>query len=147
MAATLIILQVTLGIYANLAHKPRKGGWFVAHRIVAFLIILGISLHLLAPYALNNDLTKDLPTATQSADTSNLKTFSKDELAKYNGQNGNDAYVAYKNVVYDVTNHSKWKNGQHNGQKAGTDLTKALSLSPHGDKVFQDLPVVGTYTD
>lgn len=147
LAATLIIVQVALGIYANLAHKPRKGGWFVAHRIVAFLIVLGIALHLLSPYALNNAVTKDSPTSTQSADTSNVKTFTKDELAKYNGENGNDAYVAYKNVVYDVTNHSKWKNGQHNGQKAGTDLTEAISSSPHGVKVFQDLPVVGQYTN
>lgn len=147
LAAAFIILQVALGIYANHTHKPRKGVWFVAHRIVAVLIVLAIVLHLLVPYALNNAVTKDSPTDTQSEDTSNLKIFTKDELAQYNGENGNDAYVAYKDVVYDVTNHSKWKNGQHNGKKAGTDLTKAISSSPHGDKVFEDLPVVGKYTD
>lgn len=153
LAATLIIAQVSLGIYATRAHKPRKGVWFVAHRLVAVLIILGIFLHLLAPYALNSLLPQSATTAVQSTtiDTpsteadSQLKRFTKDDLAKYDGKNGNAAYVAYKNVVYDVSNVKKWVNGEHNGNRAGNDLTQALSASPHGETVLKDLPVVGEY--
>ena len=31
------------------------------------------------------------------------KTFTRDELRKYNGQNGADAYIAIDGIVYDVT--------------------------------------------
>ena len=150
LAAALIILQVALGIYATRAHRPRKGMWFVTHRLIAVLIILGIALHVLVPYALNNALLNNSTAAAQSTvqtteTTNNATSFTKADLAKYNGKNGNAAYVAYKNVVYDVTNNRQWVNGQHNGHSAGADLTQAISASPHGDKVFKDLPVVGQY--
>jgi len=97
LAATLIISQVGLGIYATRAHKPRKGTWFVTHRLIAVLIILGVSLHLLAPYALNSLLPQPTTTAVQSTaiDTPStaadrqLTRFTKDDLAKSNGKNGN----------------------------------------------------------
>lgn len=138
LAAILIISQVSLGIYATRAHKPRKGAWFVAHRLIAVLIILGIFLHLLAPYSLNRILLQPATSAVQSTETDTQSTvadrqltrFTKDELAKYDGKDGNPAYVAYKNVVYDVSNVSKWVNGEHNGNTAGNDLTQALSGSP-----------------
>jgi predicted heme/steroid binding protein len=66
------------------------------------------------------------------------------ELKKYNGQNGNPAYVAYKGVIYDVTNAKKWKNGKHeNGVVAGVDLTSAMGDAPHGTEVLNGLPVIG----
>lgn len=147
LAAVFIMVQVALGIYANLAHKPRKGIWFITHRTIAILIVAGIGFHLIAPYTLNNALIKNSTAVAQSTETTNLSSFTKDDLANYNGKNGNKAYVAYKNVVYDVTNNKQWVNGQHNGHNAGSDLTKAISDSPHGDKVFKDLPVVGEYVN
>ena len=47
------------------------------------------------------------------------KTFTKDELAKYNGQNGQPAYVAIKGVVYDVSGQAAWQGGKHHGNLAG----------------------------
>jgi len=32
-----------------------------------------------------------------------MRTFNKNELAKYNGKNGTPAYIAYKGKVYDVS--------------------------------------------
>jgi predicted heme/steroid binding protein len=146
LAASLLILQVALGIYAAAAHRPRKGPWFVTHRLIAVLLILAIGYHLLAPYGLNvilanNSVGSATTGITVAAD--GQTTFTQEELAKYNGQNGSKAYVAYKGVVYDVSNVPQWKNGKHNGQKAGTDLTGAISSSPHGDSVFKTLTVVG----
>ena len=71
------------------------------------------------------------------------KIFTKEELAIYNGQNGNPAYVAVSGVVYDVTNVKEWSNGQHHGLTAGQDLTQQIAGAPHGTSVLAGLPVVG----
>ncbi|ABX41188.1 hypothetical protein [Lachnoclostridium phytofermentans] len=52
IAAIMMILQVLLGVYANVKKKPRKGAWLITHRVIAVLIILGISIHLIIPNAL-----------------------------------------------------------------------------------------------
>lgn len=72
------------------------------------------------------------------------KVFTREELAKFNGQNGQPAYVAISGVVYDVSNKAAWQGGKHHGNEAGHDLTDVLyNKSPHGDKVLKDLPVMG----
>lgn len=72
------------------------------------------------------------------------QTFTKEELAKFDGQNGQPAYVAVNGTVYDVSGKKAWAGGKHHGHVAGQDLTNALlNDSPHGDKVLKDLPVVG----
>ncbi|MBU3829566.1 MAG: cytochrome B5 [Candidatus Limosilactobacillus merdavium] len=72
------------------------------------------------------------------------KTFSKEELATFNGQNGQPTYVAVNGTVYDVSGKKAWTDGKHHGHIAGQDLTDALlNDSPHGDKVLKRLPVVG----
>lgn len=81
--------------------------------------------------------------ATESADKTNLKTFTLEELKKYDGQNGNPAYVAVNGTVYDVSNDRKWQNGKHEEYKAGTDLTADMKNAPHDNKVLDSLPVIG----
>lgn len=67
-----------------------------------------------------------------------------DELKKHDGQNGAKAYIAYKNVVYDVTNSPLWKEGNHQGSHtAGHDLTSELPDAPHSTEVFKRFKVVG----
>jgi predicted heme/steroid binding protein len=67
-----------------------------------------------------------------------------EELAEYNGKDGNPAYIAVEGVIYDVTNSKKWEDGEHNGFTAGEDLTdKIKEVSPHGTSVLSKLPVVG----
>lgn len=85
--------------------------------------------------------------ATSSSPQSNAQTFTLDELAQYDGKNGNDAYIAVEGIVYDVTNAAKWQNGNHYGVQAGTDCTTAISRSPHGSSVLDGLPIVGTLTE
>ncbi len=76
-----------------------------------------------------------------------MKEFSINELAKYNGQNGSPAYIAVDGVVYDVSNDKHWKNGEHiptQGKlKAGVDASDIILKSPHGKEVLKELPVVG----
>lgn len=187
LAALLMLCQLLLGIYATAAKRPRKGLWFWIHRLIAVLLILGIALHLLAPYAFSIRTQKNVPesaaaaqsgsaalpgntqtasavtqasslqaaataqsgsastaAASASAASSALPSFTLQELAKYNGQNGAKAYIACNGKVYDVTDVPQWNNGGHHGHVAGTDLTDVLSQSPHGDSVLQNLTVVGT---
>lgn len=82
--------------------------------------------------------------AASSNSQANAKTFTLEELAQYDGKNGNDSYVAVSGIVYDVTNADKWQNGSHYGVQAGTDCTTAISRSPHGISVLDGLPIVGT---
>ncbi len=67
-----------------------------------------------------------------------------EELAAFNGKNGNPAYMAVNGVIYDVTNAKGWKDGEHEGYSAGQDLTEPLAQSPHGDSVLKDLTIVGS---
>lgn len=73
------------------------------------------------------------------------KTFTAEELAKYNGQNGAPAYVAVDGNVYDVSNVATWRNGKHHGNLAGHDVSAAIRRSLHMKKVLDGLPVVGKF--
>ncbi|MFD1454646.1 cytochrome b5 domain-containing protein [Levilactobacillus lanxiensis] len=76
------------------------------------------------------------------------KVFNQAELAKFNGQDGQPAYVAIAGVVYDVSGVEAWAGGKHHGNLAGQELTSVIDgKSPHGRKVLKNLPVVGKYED
>lgn len=75
------------------------------------------------------------PTTSQSA-----KTFTVDELAKYNGENGNAAYVAVDGDVYDLT--TVFKKGKHFSHYAGQELTSSF-YSYHAKKEISKYPIVG----
>lgn len=87
-----------------------------------------------------------IPESYDDIDTTsepNNKVFTLEELKKYNGQNGNPAYIAVDGTIYDVTNNKKWKNGKHCSVTSGNDLSKEIGSSPHGKDVLKKLPVVG----
>jgi len=72
------------------------------------------------------------------------KVFTLEELEKYDGKDENPAYVAVDGVVYDVSNSSAWRRGEHNGFQAGNDLTDEIkNISPHGVSKLKNLTVVG----
>ncbi len=72
------------------------------------------------------------------------KKFTLEELAKYNGKNGNPAYVAFKGKIYDVTESSFWMGGDHLGaHEAGKDLTLEIDLAPHGPENLERMKIVG----
>lgn len=67
-----------------------------------------------------------------------------EELAQYNGKDGQPAYIAVDGIIYDVTNSAAWKNGQHNGFDAGKDLTSEIKeKSPHGVGKLDNVVEVG----
>lgn len=107
-------------------------------KILILLIVFSV---ILTGCSSNSNTASPTPTTTE---TSADKTFTLEELAKYDGQNGNPAYVAVDGVVYDVSNAKNWNKGVHkNGVTAGKDLTNRIGSSPHGKSVLSKLPIVG----
>ena len=83
-------------------------------------------------------------TTKSSTSTVSKQNLTLEQLKKYDGQNGNPAYVAVDGTIYDVTNAKNWSNGKHkNGITAGKDLSKEIGGAPHGKSVLANLPVVG----
>jgi len=71
-----------------------------------------------------------------------VKIFTVQELAKYNGLNGQPAYAAVDGVVYDLS--PVFQNGIHaNLYTAGQELTDAF-YSKHMKEILNKFPVVGT---
>ncbi|MFV0412791.1 MAG: cytochrome b5 domain-containing protein [Oscillospiraceae bacterium] len=83
--------------------------------------------------------------STAAASGAEERIFTLEELAAYNGKDGQPAYVAVDGVVYDVSASPEWENGEHKmGITAGQDLTEEIkNKSPHGVSVLSGFPVVG----
>lgn len=73
-----------------------------------------------------------------------LLMMTADDLAKFDGKNGNKAFVAVDGKVYDVTGDRNWSNGDHyKGMKAGIDLSAYIDQAPHGRQILDQFTVVG----
>jgi predicted heme/steroid binding protein len=70
--------------------------------------------------------------------------YSKSQLALRNGQDKPEIWIAYKGVIYDVTNSRLWRQGKHYEHWAGQDLTHELKDAPHTEWVFEKLTIIGT---
>ena len=75
-------------------------------------------------------------------------SFTLEELAEHDGQNGNDCYVAVGGEVYLIEGFALWQMGQHvpsNGRATcGNDLTEVIEESPHGRSKLQLLQKIDT---
>ena len=85
----------------------------------------------------SNNLPNPTTTTTES------KTFTLSELSKYNGKNGQPAYIAVNGNIYDVS--SLFINGTHRGCTAGTDATANFS-DVHSASILSQFTIVGTLT-
>jgi predicted heme/steroid binding protein len=62
--------------------------------------------------------------------------FTSRELLGYDGDDL-PPYIAYRGVVYDVSDCPRWKFGLHEHLHfPGQDLSSELTNAPHGDDVF-----------
>lgn len=84
--------------------------------------------------------------STNSPQSIETRTFTPAELSKYNGKNGNPAYVAVNGVVYDVTSNAAWGGATHFGLTAGTDVTSQFASCHAGQPILSKLKVVGKMT-
>lgn len=75
------------------------------------------------------------------------KEFTLEDLAQYDGSNGNPAYVAIEGIVYDIGNAVTWGGETHFGLTAGQDLTEQFN-SCHGIMdILNNAPKVGILID
>lgn len=73
-----------------------------------------------------------------------MKEFSAEELAKFNGENGNPVYIAHDGKVYDVSESKLWRNGIHmKRHHGGHDLTTDIQAAPHEKDVLERYPQIG----
>ena len=72
-----------------------------------------------------------------------LPTYTKSQLALRNGQDKPQIWVAWKGIIYDVTESRLWRNGKHYEHWAGQDLTEELADAPHTEIVFEKFKAVG----
>ena len=74
-----------------------------------------------------------------------MRSFTTQELKRYDGKQGRPAYLAYNHTVYDVTGSFLWQDGKHMAAHfAGTDLTEELSEAPHSAALLERFLIVGT---
>jgi predicted heme/steroid binding protein len=72
-----------------------------------------------------------------------MKRYSPQQLALRNGQDLEEIWIAYKGIIYDVTNSKLWRNGTHYEHWSGQDLTDELKDAPHTEMVFERLNIIG----
>jgi len=72
-----------------------------------------------------------------------MNRYTRQQLALRNGQDKPEIWVAFKGVIYDVSQSKLWKNGKHYEHWAGQDLTAELGEAPHTEKVFEKFKAIG----
>ena len=72
-----------------------------------------------------------------------FRVYTKNQLALRNGQDREEIWIAYKGIIYDVSDSRLWLNGKHYEHWAGQDLTEELNDAPHSSSVFAKFQKVG----
>ncbi len=72
-----------------------------------------------------------------------MEKYTLSQLALRNGQDKPEIWVAYKGVIYDVSESRLWRNGKHYEHWAGQDLTEELAMAPHTEHVFKRYKAIG----
>ncbi|WP_240755194.1 cytochrome b5 domain-containing protein [Pedobacter sp. SYP-B3415] len=72
-----------------------------------------------------------------------MHEYTRSQLALRNGQDKPQVWVAFRGIIYDVTDSRLWRDGKHYEHWAGQDLTEELADAPHTDSVFAKFTVVG----
>lgn len=133
-------------IHASISIKFAFMRWRIWNNLIKIVLItISIIVFLLFSYVEfiyqkkspeNINISNSEPNINQQAQ----KIFTVSELSKYNGKNGNPAYVAVEGVVYDLT--KVFINGDHFGHSAGQDLTNDFFIK-HMKSQITKYPIVG----
>lgn len=116
-------------------HTPRLSRFLL--RTIPILLIVIISAASLLLFAACGGTAATTPAdgTTRAGETTSATTamsFTLAELAAYDGQNGNKAYIAVDGIVYDVTALAEWGAKLHAGKfAAGKDYSAEIKKAPH----------------
>jgi predicted heme/steroid binding protein len=65
------------------------------------------------------------------------RTFTATELLRYNGEDDPRILIAYRGIVYDVSDCPRWRRGIHERiHFPGQDLSGEMADAPHAEDVF-----------
>jgi predicted heme/steroid binding protein len=111
-------------------------------------VILGLAMIGGAVYwQLQSSNTAASNTAPSSAGQSADRSYTLEQLAEHNGEEGTDCLVAVDGDVYLIEGFALWQMGEHipSGGRArcGLDLTEVIDESPHGRSKLDLLRKVG----
>ena len=146
IAAAFLLATGMIGGFGQYVRKRKRSAWFYIHRTCAVLLVAAIAVHvaMLGLPAIGSPPSPTTAETTISETTIAERVFSLDELATFNGKDGQPAYVAVDGVVYDVSALARWATGLHmNLHFAGEDLSEAILQSPHGKKMLERAKRVG----
>jgi predicted heme/steroid binding protein len=122
----------------------------ISKKIIGGIMASLMSIALLAGCTTDSETPEtpgETPVETPAEGEEGLE-LTLEELAEYDGQDGNKAYIAIDGNIYDVTNLPPWSGGVHNDFPAGQDYTEEIrEVSPHGLSPIEDLEPVGTIVE
>ncbi|MBO1263964.1 hypothetical protein J3A84_02765 [Proteiniclasticum sp. SCR006] len=122
----------------------------ISKKIISGIMASLMSIALLAGCTTDSETPEtpgETPMETPAEGEEGLE-LTLEELAEYDGQDGNKAYIAIDGNIYDVTDLPPWSGGVHNDFPAGQDYTEEIrEVSPHGLSPIEDLEPVGTIVE
>lgn len=135
--------------YINKQQLKKFSEGFIVGLVAIAMLFIGLATSGDTRSKLPAEKTQLTQTSTSKEDSTQYEEgfISKLQLSKNDGLNGHKCWVAVDGDVYDVTESSEWKNGQHTPSggraKCGEDLTQVIGQSPHGMSVLGKFPIVG----
>jgi 2-oxoglutarate/2-oxoacid ferredoxin oxidoreductase subunit beta len=103
---------------------------------------LGIARAEVEPEVLPGPIEKVEVTPEVSGES--LKSFTLQELQRYDGTEGRSLYLGYKGRVYDLSASPLFQGAQRmRCHIAGKDLTHEIEMAPHGEDLVFKFPLVG----
>lgn len=103
------------------AAGSKRGKRIEIYSIVFLLVAMSIAATIVAgcqgkEKSISTDTDGTEPTGTEPVEPPGEEAeriFTPQELAEYNGRNGQPAFVAVDGVVYDASGSSQWAGGEH----------------------------------
>ena len=143
---SMIVLLIT-GVLLTIARMPSLDAFFTTRfgillsiKIVLFLVMLSSAV--VVTLFIGPRLRRKRSSPVADLFTQHLTPA---QLSHFDGKEGRPAYIAYKGIVYDVSQGRLWKNGAHvMKHHAGNDLTDTLKNAPHDEGKVLAMPQVGT---
>jgi len=142
---SMVIILIT-GILLTIARMPSWESFYTTRfgvllSIKIFLFFIMLSSAIIVTLYIGPRLRRKLKSPVAAILS---HAITPDQLSHFDGKEGRHAYIAYKGIIYDVSQGRLWKNGSHvMKHSAGNDLTDMLKNAPHGEDKILAMPQVG----
>jgi predicted heme/steroid binding protein/uncharacterized membrane protein len=142
---SMIVILIT-GVLLTIARLPSWEAFYTTRfgvllSIKIFLFLIMLSSAIIVTVYIGPRLRQKLKSPVAAILSHGI---TPDQLSHFDGKEGRPAYIAYKGIIYDVSQGRLWKNGSHvTKHSAGNDLTDLLKNAPHGEDKVRAMPQVG----